>query len=231
MLRSFWRFGFRLLYNECAFTYDLVSRAVSLGKWRCWQRSVMQFLPPPDAGPVLELAHGTGDLQIDLQKAGYRTIGLDLSRNMGPLAQRKLYRHRLRAALLRGEAARLPFESASVAALVCSFPTSFIFDRQSTAEIRRVLKRGGLAVIVLNGLLTGNGVIEKFIGGLYRFSGQDYGAIDEEGICERFRASGLSVEAHTLPMEGSLAQIVLLKKVSAEAKAECNESLDLARES
>jgi len=230
MLSAIWRFGFRLLYKECAFTYDIVSRAVSLGSWRSWQRSAIQFLPPPDAGPVLELAHGTGDLQIDLQKAGYHAIGLDLSRNMGRLAMRKLNRYRLRPALLQGEAARLPFESASIASLVCSFPTAFIFDPLTLSEIKRVLKGDGSAAIVLHGLLTGKGLIEKLITGLYRFSGQAYGAVNEEELCALFRASGLAVEARTLPMEGSLVQIVLLRKVSAEAKAECKQRLDLARE-
>ncbi|MCZ7544410.1 MAG: hypothetical protein M5R40_13175 [Anaerolineae bacterium] len=37
------RFGFRLLYNELAFTYDLVSRVVSLGQWRAWQRAAFSL--------------------------------------------------------------------------------------------------------------------------------------------------------------------------------------------
>jgi hypothetical protein len=38
------RFGFRLLYNEFAFSYDLVSKVVSLGAWRCWQQSALKHL-------------------------------------------------------------------------------------------------------------------------------------------------------------------------------------------
>jgi hypothetical protein len=43
------RFGFRLLYNEMAFTYDAVSAVVSLGEWRSWQRAALNFLPPLSA--------------------------------------------------------------------------------------------------------------------------------------------------------------------------------------
>ncbi|MBM4425321.1 MAG: hypothetical protein FJ030_18410, partial [Chloroflexi bacterium] len=36
-MRFLLRLAFRLLYNEFAFTYDLVSWAVSVGQWRQWQ--------------------------------------------------------------------------------------------------------------------------------------------------------------------------------------------------
>ena len=56
------RFGFRLLYNELAWTYDWVSRAVSLGQWRHWQRAV---IPRLSGQRALEIAFGTGDLVVD----------------------------------------------------------------------------------------------------------------------------------------------------------------------
>lgn len=80
-------FGFRLLYNEFAFTYDLVSKVVSLGAWHCWQKSALKYLPSATDGIVLELAHGTGEIQIDLKNEGYTTIGYDLSPNMGKIAR------------------------------------------------------------------------------------------------------------------------------------------------
>ena len=68
------RFGFRLLYNEMAFTYDVVSTVVSLGEWRCWQRAALSYLEATPDDALLELAHGTGNLQLDLLEAGYQTI-------------------------------------------------------------------------------------------------------------------------------------------------------------
>ena len=230
MLNRIRCFGFRLLYNECAFTYDFVSRAVSLGRWRTWQRSVLRFLPAPRAGFVLELAHGTGDLQIDLQNAGYRTIALDLSFKMSRIAQRKLMRHGLFSAFVQGEAASLPLQSDSIAALVCTFPTSFIFCPRSLMELERVLKRDGQAVIVLTGLLKGGGVVGRLIRSLYRLTGQAYRAIQEEELCERFNVPGLTVEAPIVTLEGSVVQILILRKVPAPTQAEHDHSLDLARE-
>src|SRR5690349_21397341 len=117
MIRWWWRlvrFGFRLLYNEMAFTYDLVSKAVSMGQWRCWQRAAMKYLDPvnPEAySLILELAHGTGDLQLDLYAAGYKSIGYDLSPYMGRIAQHKLNKYQIDPRLVRGSAQELPFTS------------------------------------------------------------------------------------------------------------------------
>lgn len=230
MLNKFWRFGFRLLYNECAFTYDAVSRAVSLGRWRSWQRCVLQFLPEPKAGVVLELAHGTGDLQADLKKGGYRTAGLDLSRAMGRLAHRKLTKQGLGAALIRGEAARLPVRSNSIAALVSTFPTSFIFRAKTQAEIERVLKPEGRAVIVLSALLTRSGLLAAAVRALYRLTGQTYTIISDSELRRQFQIPGLTVEAHTVYLADSLTQIVILRKAPKAGPIRRDMSLDLARE-
>lgn len=215
MLNRIRRFGFRLLYNECAFAYDRVSRLVSLGRWRSWQRSVIQFLPPKDAGLILELAHGSGDLQLDLAASGYRAIALDLSANMGRLASRKLERARLCARLMRAEAGRLPLRSNSVPAIVCTFPTAFIVEVATLAEIERVLKRGAPAVIVLSGLLADGGWRARVIRILYRLTGQSYSESRDAEIHSMFQAPGLSVQTRALSLKSSRVQIALLRKVEA----------------
>ena len=230
MLNRLRRFGFRLLYNECAFAYDGVSRAVSLGRWRSWQRSVMPFLPEPEAGLILELAQGTGDLQRDLLIAGYRAVALDRSRGMGSLARRKLGRAGLSAKLLRGEAQRLPLRSDSIAAIVCAFPTSFIAQERTLREIRRVLQPGASAVVLLSGMLTDGGWRAKIIQGLYRLTGQSCREIQAAELHSMLRTPGLSLEARALQLDGSLVQIALLTKSMAKAGGGRNHSLDLARE-
>jgi ubiquinone/menaquinone biosynthesis C-methylase UbiE len=61
-------FGFHLLYNELAWTYDWVSQAVSLGQWRHWQRAVISHL---NGQRILQIAFGTGDLLMDMTAVGY----------------------------------------------------------------------------------------------------------------------------------------------------------------
>ena len=231
MLNRLRRFAFRLLYNECAFAYDLISRVVSLGRWRSWQRVAMSFLPPPEAGLHLELAHGTGNLQQDLLKAGYSTVALDRSRNMGKIAQQNLARVALRTALLQAEAGRLPIQSNSIAGIVCTFPTAFIVEPQTLIEIQRVLKPGASAVIVLSGLLTGGGLATWLIRCLYRLCGQAYRASTEAELRSLFEAAGLKTAALSAPVDGSVVQIVHLTKAGKPANDVQNHSLDMGRQS
>jgi ubiquinone/menaquinone biosynthesis C-methylase UbiE len=175
MADLWWRlvqFGFRLLYNELAFTYDWVSEVVSLGAWRCWQRTALLHLPAPGSGLVLELAHGTGGLQVDLLRKGYSAIGYDLSPYMGRIARAKLRRAGIPANLVRGDAASLPFPDESCAAVVCTFPTAFITSEVVLKEIYRVLNPDGLFIIVPGAVLTGGGVVAHGLEWLYRMTGQ-----------------------------------------------------------
>lgn len=175
LARAWWRvirLGFRLLYNELAFTYDAVAWIVSLGEWRRWQRTALNHLSAPPGATVLELAHGTGDLQLDLRALGYRTVALDLSRSMGRLARRKLRRRGIPAHLVRGRTQALPFPGERFPAVISTFPAEFIFDPATLAEIHRVLIPGGRLIVVLNGLLTQGGAAREALELAYRVTGQ-----------------------------------------------------------
>src|SRR5258705_7894292 len=89
LVRRFMRFAFGLLYNQLAWTYDLVSWTVSAGQWRSWQRAALPYLR---GRAVLEIAHGTGNLLLDLISLGFQPVGLDLSPAMGRIASHKLKR-------------------------------------------------------------------------------------------------------------------------------------------
>lgn len=216
MLAKLWwnlvRFGFRLLYYEMAFTYDTVSWLVSLGQWRCWQRSSMQFLPDTGAGLGLELAHGTGNLQIDLQQAGYQTVAFDLSPYMGRIAKHKLAKNNLDQPFVRGSAFQLPFADASFSAIVSTFPTDFIIQPETLNEAYRVLESEGKLIVVLNGIFTGGGVVKLFLEWLYRITGQRDNVNDTGHTEQYFEGYGFDVETADIPCKNSLAQLVILTK-------------------
>jgi ubiquinone/menaquinone biosynthesis C-methylase UbiE len=206
------RFGFRLLYNEMAWTYDTVSKVVSLGQWRDWQRVALRYLDPPSDGVVLELAHGTGDLQIDLAEAGYRSVGLDRSRRMGRIARRKLRTHGIGANLVRGDARRLPFPGNFFGAVTSTFPTEFIVHPDTLAEAHRVLAPGGRFVVVVNGFLTGKNPSAEALEWLYRVTGQR-GPWPEDAL-DLLRDAGFEPQVITERLPHSAVLMVVGEKSS-----------------
>ncbi|MDX1662243.1 MAG: class I SAM-dependent methyltransferase [Candidatus Promineifilaceae bacterium] len=177
MLRKVWRrlveHGFYLLYNEMAWSYDLVSWVVSLGEWRAWQRAALPFV----AGErVLEIAHGPGHMLLALARSGYHVVGLDLSPHMGRQARRRLSRAGFSLRLVRGTAQALPFAGGSFDTVVSTFPTAFILEPATIAAVYRVLQPGGRLVVVPEGHLTGQGPLQRLINWLYVITGQREGA-------------------------------------------------------
>lgn len=197
MLELWWRlvrFGFRLLYNELAWTYDSVSAVVSLGAWRCWTQTALLHLPQTGAGRVLEIAHGTGNLQLDLLKAGYNTTACDLSPYMGRITRRKLARNGLHAHLVQSRGQVLPFQDWAFTGVVTTFPTWFFRDQNTRTEVYRVLEPGGRWVMVLSGVFEGGGIFPRLLEFAYRVTGQRAGDMDAalEALQRDFRLTGFS---------------------------------------
>lgn len=207
-------FGFRLLYNELAFTYDTVSNVVSLGAWRCWQRAALKHLSAPDDGLILEIAHGTGDLQLDLRAGGWRTVGLDLSPHMGRIARGKLARHGVNAPLLRGRSDALPFASGIFAGVVSTFPAAFIGTEGTLREVRRVLRADGVFVIVPGARFTGGGAARAGLELAYRATGQNIEGTAgmDARLAQLFGAHGFAVTIHEEICPRSAAVVIVARK-------------------
>lgn len=207
------QFGFRLLYHEMAFMYDTVSHFVSLGDWRTWQRSVFQFLPSPDeTGIILELAHGTGDLQIDLANRGYNSIAIDLSPQMGKIAQKKLSTFNICANLVRASGMMLPFRKGQFSYAVCTFPTAFIFTPQTLAELYRVMKQNGQVIIVLDGELFRKNIQTQLVDVAYTVANHRKPSDLEKRVHERVSAYGFCPIWHKVAHTHSQSSVVILKR-------------------
>ncbi len=225
MIRRIWlrliRLGFRLLYNELAWTYDGVSWLVSLGEWRNWQRVALPFVAGERA---LEIGHGPGHTLLDLAAAVPRVAGLDVSPYMGRQARRRLEKAGLPVTLARGRAQELPWAAAVFDTVLATFPTDYIIEPETIASVRRVLKADGRFLIVPEGRLTGRGAARRFIDWLFRITGQRDGAfvVDEEGFWpdtavwepfrQRYAAAGFTVEVRQIKLERSIVAIILAQK-------------------
>ena len=173
MLRTAWLRAIRLalwvLYNPLAWAYDGVSRVVSLGLWRNWQRAALDELR---GTRILELAFGTGNLLLDLYDHGYRPIGLDRSAGMAHIARRKLRLAARPVLLAQGQAQQMPFADVSFDTVVCTFPAEFIVQPDTFREIARVLGPVGRAVVVVMAELRAATPWRRLMEWLYRITGQ-----------------------------------------------------------
>jgi ubiquinone/menaquinone biosynthesis C-methylase UbiE len=202
------RFGFHLLYNELAWTYDWVSRAVSLGQWRHWQRAV---IPRLSGQRVLEIAFGTGDLLIDMMAIGYhRPYGLDLSPYMIRITRTKLAKKGMAALLCQGRAQALPFANGVFNSIAITFPTDFICQPSALAEIGRVLASNGRLVVIDEGYLLSCGLLGRFINWLYVFTGQREPRPELKALLKR---AGFAIIQEEYSNRISTAHIMIVTKV------------------
>lgn len=221
MLKDVWhtavKFGFRLLYNELAWTYDTISWTVSLGHWRKWQLAVLAYV---QGRRVLEIAHGPGHMLIALAQRGFQVTGLDLSAAMGRQAQRRLRRMALTTAvpLVRGDVHALPFAAQSFDTVLSQFPTAFISEAETLAAVHRVLATHGRLVILPEGHLTGTGPLYNFIDWLFAITGQKplNGAAQQplwDSFAHMMRQNGFDTEIEELVLEGSAATVIIATKI------------------
>jgi len=180
LLARFLRVFFHLLYHPLAWTYDLVSWTVSLGRWKDWVESVVPYI---EGTYVLELGHGPGHLQRILRSFDLFAVGLDESRQMGVLAKRNLIQSGYtQANLIRGLGQHLPFSSETFDTLIATFPTEYIFEERTLLEMRRILKNGGRFVVLPVAWVTGSGILDRFAAWLFRVTGQAPSDLNQEAI-------------------------------------------------
>ncbi|MDJ0752483.1 MAG: class I SAM-dependent methyltransferase [Ardenticatenaceae bacterium] len=219
------RFGFRLLYYEMAWSYDLVSWLVSLGEWRRWQLSSLTFLPNQPSSTkktLLELGHGPGHMISEVVKRGYRAVGIDLSPFMGRLAQARIDQEGLgnAAAVVRTAIPALPFQSQSFDCVLSQFPTPYILEPATAAAIFRVLKPGGRLIVLPEGHLTGRSILHRAIAWLFWITGQSVATtntartIDEvwQPWKNHFQTAGFAVEINTVNHPRSVCTVMIAKK-------------------
>ena len=132
----------RDMFDTIAPRYDLVNRIMTFGLDRMWRRTAVSSLGLQPGSLVLDVACGTGDLCRDLEKAGYRAIGADLSMGM-------LRHSTTRAQLVHTDALQLPLAAGTVDGAVSGFALrNFSGLPPLFAELARVTREGGRVALL-----------------------------------------------------------------------------------
>jgi demethylmenaquinone methyltransferase/2-methoxy-6-polyprenyl-1,4-benzoquinol methylase len=142
----------RAMFDAIAPRYDLLNRLMTFRLDTRWRRQAVAALGLAPGALVLDLASGTGDLCIDLAKAGHLPISVDLS--FGMLAADASGAPRVQADVLR-----LPIPDGTVDGVTCGFALRNLVELGTFfAELARVVRPGG-RIALLDVAIPPNAVI------------------------------------------------------------------------
>jgi demethylmenaquinone methyltransferase/2-methoxy-6-polyprenyl-1,4-benzoquinol methylase len=142
------------MFDGIAHRYDALNRIISLGLDRRWRRRALAMLAAARPLSVLDVATGTGDLVVEMDRIlrPEAIVGVDLSEEMLSLARRKTQSDASIGARLefrQADTARLPFAQGTFDAVTVSFGVRNLEHLQaSLTEMIRVLRPGGHCMIL-----------------------------------------------------------------------------------
>lgn len=140
------------MFNSIAPTYDFLNHFLSLNIDKVWRRKLVKLVAPYKPDRILDVASGTGDLAIALNKLKPSGIvGVDISEGMLEVGRKKIARKGLSnvITLLYGDSENLPFPTNSFNAVTVSFGVrNFAHLDIGLSDMCRVLKPGGVVAVL-----------------------------------------------------------------------------------
>ncbi len=205
------------MFDAIAPRYNFVNRLMTFGLDNKWRKRTVLSLHLPPGSRVLDLASGTGDLCIDLERNGHVPLSLDISLGM-------LRADRSGSPRSQADIQKLPFPNACVDGIVCGFALRNLENLQTFfTEIARVTRFKGRIALLDVGIPTnrlvrfGNsiyfGKLVPLIGGIfsdraaYRYLPRSVAYLPKpEIIVEMLERSGFADVKHE-QLSGGLTQL------------------------
>jgi demethylmenaquinone methyltransferase / 2-methoxy-6-polyprenyl-1,4-benzoquinol methylase len=145
------------MFTDIPPRYDLVNTLITWNMDKRWRKLAAQACLTPDAGRILDLCCGTGDLAITIAEMADNKVeisSLDFSQPMLEIAEQKAAQAvgKNRIKFFQGNAAQLPFADGWFDCLGISFAFRNLtyqnpLAKKHLSEIVRVLRPGGRCVI------------------------------------------------------------------------------------
>ncbi len=159
------------MFDNIADTYDLANRVLSMGIDISWRKKgcdkAFELLHTNSVERIVDVATGTGDLLLMWkERAAKRGVdikrftGVDPSKGMLDVARKKVDF----ADFIEAKAQQLPIEDASADIVSIAYGIRNVVDREKALrEFYRILRPGGLAVILEFTKQDRNGLIDKAV--------------------------------------------------------------------
>lgn len=141
------------MFNNISKTYDVLNRMMTLGIDTIWRKKAIRSLKDLHPELILDVATGTGDFALETMRILHpkKIIGIDISPGMLEVAREKVLKKGLenRISVELGDSENLQFADNTFDAVTVAFGVrNFENLEKGLADIRRVLKPGGRAVIL-----------------------------------------------------------------------------------
>src|ERR1051326_5200469 len=136
----------REMFDRVARRYDRANHLLSFGCDFSWRRRAAEIVARWKPACVLDVATGSGDLALALQRrlSTAQVVGLDFSDAMLALARRKGVRH-----LLAADAVQLPLADQSFDVVTIAFGLRNMRDwSEALREMRRILTSNGHLLVL-----------------------------------------------------------------------------------
>lgn len=144
--------------------YDRTTRK-DMPEFRTLAARIAGIVPP--AGTVLEVAPGPGFLSIEMARRGLNVGAVDISTSFVEIARRNATAEGVQVQFQQGNASALPVETASADFVVCRAAfKNFSEPVKALAEMRRVLRPGGTALLIDLRRDVQMSEIERYVNGL-----------------------------------------------------------------
>ena len=132
------------MFDNIAPKYDLLNHVLSMKIDVLWRNKLVDMLKKDQPQLVLDVATGTGDLALAVQKGtNSDVVGLDLSQKMLNVGIEKIKKQNLdgKITMQKGDAEQLPFEDNKFDGVTVAFGVrNFENLEKGLSELRRVVK-------------------------------------------------------------------------------------------
>jgi demethylmenaquinone methyltransferase / 2-methoxy-6-polyprenyl-1,4-benzoquinol methylase len=133
------------MFDRIARVYDRMNSVMTAGMHHRWRERAVDLARVGPGSRALDLATGTGDLAIELERRGAEVTGLDFSAGMLELARAKAPS----IEWVEGNALALPYGDGEFGAVTIGFGARNLSDlERGLAEMARVARPGGRVVIL-----------------------------------------------------------------------------------
>jgi demethylmenaquinone methyltransferase/2-methoxy-6-polyprenyl-1,4-benzoquinol methylase len=142
------------MFNNISHSYDFLNHFFSLGIDVLWRKKAIRILKKENPRLILDVATGTGDFALEavrMKMQDARIVGVDISAGMIEVGKKKVRNKNLEhlITLQIADSENLPFNDAHFDAFTVAFGVRNFQDlRKGMSEMLRVLKPGGMGVII-----------------------------------------------------------------------------------